>query len=264
MINDFFEEQVFFTTTRISVQGINEIGSSIGTGFIVNVTLKDNTNRRALFLVSNKHVFKDPKGIISFSLNKSKADNTVDLGNLDTYLATDFSSDYYEHPDPEVDLACLNVTGVSIPPKNSFIKFIQEEMISKFDEPRLFPGADVWFVGYPENRYDVTNNLPLLRRGYISSLPKVRFNNRDQFIIDAQVFQGSSGSAVFAPIDGNYKLIGIVTATMIKHGKLQSINTLHQDIGVVQTLGLGIVIKSTKLIELLDIARKKTEEKFRI
>ncbi len=75
-------------------------------------------------------------------------------------------------------------------------------MISDFSEENLVPGVDVWFVGYPANRFDVVNNLPLLRKGYISSIPRVNFNSQEQFIIDAQVYQGSSGSPVFAPIGG--------------------------------------------------------------
>lgn len=249
---DTFEEQVFFTTTRISYQSENLTESSIGTGFIVQAKLKDRDNMSVILLVSNKHVFRDSSGNISFSLNKAKVDGSVDLGNIDTYKIKDFSNRYFEHPDPKIDLACINISVISTPPNNSYFRQINEELISKFDEPNLKPGMEVWFVGYPENRFDSINNLPLLRRGYISSLPKVNYNNNEQFIIDAQVYQGSSGSALFTVIDGHYKLIGIVTATMIKHGKLQTINTAQTNLGVVQTLGLGIVIKSTKLIELID------------
>jgi S1-C subfamily serine protease len=130
-------------------------------------------------------------------------------------------------------------------------------MLADFTEEKLNPGLDIWFVGYPDNRFDSTNNLPLLRRGYISSIPKVDYNSQKQFIIDAQVFQGSSGSPVFAPIGNKYKLIGVVSATMIKHGQLQTIPTLQNGLGVQQILGLGIVIKSTTIVELITEVKRK-------
>mgnify|MGYP003291781313 CR=1 FL=1 len=46
-------------------------------------------------------------------------------------------------------------------------------------------------------RYDKKNNLPLVRTGTIASHPRKDFNGLPQFVIDAQVFPGSSGSPVF-------------------------------------------------------------------
>ncbi len=54
-----------------------------------------------------------------------------------------------------------------------------------------------------------------------------------------------------------FKLIGVVTQTMIRHGKLQTIPTLQTGIGVEQTLGLGIVLKATLIEELVQAAVQK-------
>lgn len=256
-VRDKFEEQVFFTTTRINIPQANGNGTSIGTGFLHKAPLNDGTGRTVTLLISNKHVFQNPNGGISFNFNKKKEDGNPDLGNLHTFSSQDFSGIYTEHPNASIDLACINASVITQEEHNIYYRNIIPNMISDFTEENLNPGVDVWFVGYPANRFDVSNNLPLLRKGYVSSIPRVNFNSKHQFIIDAQVYQGSSGSPVFAPVGGRFKLIGVVTQTMIRHGKLQAIPTLQAGIGVEQTLGLGIVLKATLLSELIEAAVAK-------
>ena len=256
-INDKFEEQVFFTTTRISVSQPDGKGTSIGTGFLHNAYLNDGTNRSIMLLISNKHVFQNPSSEISFTFNKKKDESEPDLGNIHTFSGKEFSGIYTEHPNPNIDLACINASIITHEEHNVYYKHIQAEMISDFTEEEFVPGQDVWFVGYPANRFDVSNNLPLLRKGYVASIPKVSFNAKDEFVIDAHVHQGSSGSPVFSAINGQFKLVGVVTQTMIKHGILQAIPTLQTGLGIEQTIGLGIVLKSTLLKELIAEAVKK-------
>lgn len=256
-INNKFEEQVFFTTTRITIPQTNGTGTSIGTGFLYNAPLNDGTDRNVTLLISNKHVFQNPNGAISFTFNKKDHESEPDLGNIHTFSDSEFAGIYTEHPNPVIDLACINASIITHEEHNVYYKNITPEMISDFKEENFVPGLDIWFVGYPANRFDVSNNLPLLRKGYVSSIPKVDFNSKEEFVIDAQVYQGSSGSPVFAAIDGNFKLIGVVTQTMIRHGMLQAIPTLQTGLGVEQTLGLGIVLKSTLLHELINAAVSK-------
>lgn len=256
-INNKFEEEVFFTTTRITIPQADGVGMSIGTGFLYNVLLNDGTDRSITLLISNKHVFQNPTGEISFTFNRKKQDSEPDLGNIQTFSQKDFSGIYTEHPNSDIDLACINASAITHEEHNIYYRTITPNMVSDFSEDEFVPGLDIWFVGYPANRFDVTNNLPLLRKGYVSSIPKVDFNSKEEFVIDAQVYQGSSGSPVFAAINGHFKLIGIVTQTMIRHGMLQAIPTLETALGVEQTLGLGIILKSTLLNELIDSAVQK-------
>ena len=251
------EEQVFFSTVRISTSKENVEGASIGTGFLISIPVNDATAKKAaILLISNKHVFKDPKHKIELNFTKKqKNENKPDLGKIHKFLGEDYDDLYTEHPNPNVDLACLNISQIGN--HNLYFRVIQEDLISNFEEEELLPGLSVWFVGYPENRYDVSNNLPLLRKGYIASIPKVDYNLAEQFVIDAQVFQGSSGSPVFVSLNDKYKLIGIISQTMIKQGKLKAVPTVQTQIGVDQILGLGIVIKSTLLKELINKALSK-------
>jgi hypothetical protein len=120
------------------------------------------------------------------------------------------------------------------------------ESLADFEEPELSVAAPVFFVGYPEAISDTQNNLPLIRKGIISSHPGFDFDGFPQVIIDAQVYPGSSGSPAFVSL-GNacqtpgsvstFKLLGVVTATYLKN---------------LRPIGLGIVIKATCLKQLID------------
>lgn len=155
-------------------------------------------------------------------------------------------------------MACINISTLIDQYPLIYYKHNPVEILSDFENDKLYPGLEVLFVGYPDNRYDTHNNLPLLRKGYIASMPKVDFNNKKEFVIDAQVFPGSSGSPVYAAIDNSYRMIGVVSHTMIKYGQVQTFPTASS-YGVQQILGLGIVIKSTRLRELLQFTVNKFE-----
>ena len=54
----------------------------------------------------------------------------------------------------------------------------------------------ILIVGYPNGLWDATNNLPIFRRGVLATDYRYGWNGRDEFLIDAAVFPGSSGSPV--------------------------------------------------------------------
>lgn len=249
---DKFEEQIFFSTVRITISRSSGAGASIGTGFIFQTRLNDAKKRSVVLLISNRHVYGDGTQPIILNFHKRKSDSSgPELGQIVTFQDTQFKGVYRVHPDSDVDLACINISVITRPEFNIFYKSVYFGMFSDFSEDDLLPGADVWFIGYPENRFDTMHNLPILRRGYIASMPKVDFNAKKQFVIDAQVFPGSSGSPVFTTLGGKFRLLGVVTETMIRNDQLQATPT-RTALGVQQILGLGIVIKATVVKELIE------------
>lgn len=248
-----FQEQIFFAIVRITIPNQSGTGASIGTGFLYRVPVSD--DRACILLVSNKHVYGDTSQPIELTFHKKDESdpNRPKLGEKVTLSDKSFNSVYTEHPDPAVDLACINISKIGDEGLNIFYKTLDDTVLADFEHQDLLPGGDVWFVGYPENRFDTANNLPVLRRGYIASIPKVDFENRKEFLIDAQVHQGSSGSPVFTALGGRFCIAGIVTQTMIKNQKIQAVPAAHS-LAVSQTIGLGIVLKSSLLKELLDAA----------
>jgi V8-like Glu-specific endopeptidase len=203
-------------------------------------------------LVSNKHVFINPAGKLRISLNQKNDEGSPDYGNIKNFEDVDFHGAYYEHPDPEVDLACVNVSTISS--ENVFYKTLNSEFLKEIDYDFVAQGTEIIFVGYPANRYDMVNNLPLVRKGIIASVPEIDFNGRGQIVIDAQVYQGSSGSPVFVAVNGRYVLLGIVSETMIRHAQLQTLPSALPSLGVQEILGLGIVVKQRHVKELFAYA----------
>jgi len=183
-----------------------------------------------------------------------------DLGQIQPVAIRDFSGHYYEHPDQDVDLACINISAFIAPENKVFFRNLHPEFVENLDFSKVLPGAEVSFVGYPDNRFDSIHNLPIMRKGYLATLPTVNFNGSKQVIIDAQVFPGSSGSPVFVIIDGFYRLLGVISRTMIKNAKLMSIPTQHS-YGVEQTIGLGIVLETVLVQELLEYAKNGLSDK---
>ena len=250
MAKQCFEHQIAYITARIEIK-LHDT-NSIGTGFFYHTSLNDGTNRSITLLISNRHVFLDPKARLIISLNRKKEDDTPEFGNVIIFNQVGFEDGYFAHPDSGVDLACINVGRITR--TDAFYRNLGDDLLNPIDYEKVAVGSEVIFVGYPENRYDVVNNLPLIRKGWIASMPNVDFNGKGQIVIDAQIFQGSSGSPVFVHWDGKYSLLGVVSQTMIRHSQLQTLPVNMPLVGVEQMLGLGIVIKQRHVRELIDCA----------
>ncbi len=248
-----FQEQVFFAVTRILIPMGAGDGESTGTGFIVEVPVK---NERSLFLlVSNKHVYDSNMPFI-LSFHKKKEGGRPSLEENYTLTVSNYSEQIYRHPDDNVDLAALNISSLFL--KNLYVRAINQTMLSDFSNERLLPGEEIWFVGYPEGLFDKKHNLPILRRGYISTVPKVDFGGRKVFMIDAHVHCGSSGSPVFWNYKGKFELLGVVSETMMRRQNIKT-DLIGMSGSVSQALGLGVVIKSICVKELIDSTLKQLE-----
>ncbi len=255
-----FQEQIFFATVRITIPTDTGKGASIGTGFLYRVPVSE--EKHCILLVSNRHVYGDPTKPIQLVFHRRDEADPIrpKLGETVTIEDTKFESVFTSHPDPAVDLACINISKIGHNDPPIFYKNLTDELMPDFEHERLLPGNDVWFVGYPANRFDTSNNLPVLRRGYIASIPKVDFEGREEFLIDAQVFPGSSGSPVFTSIGDQFKIAGVVSQTMVKNEQLQAIPT-GASLGVQQILGLGIVLKASLLSPLLEAATHEIRDR---
>lgn len=255
------QEQLLFTTLRIERLDSQGKLESIGTGFLLTHQVGEDAYK--VYLISNKHVLAGAASI-AITFTKSK-DGEADVGNTLRLPIANVAANVVGHPDPDVDIAILACTNLfNLLPNQLYFKAASYDMLATFDEPELSIAENVYFVGYPDNRYDTTNNLPLIRTGLIASHPKYNFNGKPVFIIDAQVFPGSSGSPVY--IDLTYenmkngqivvgkrtvKLLGIVSATMVRNNQLKAIQTATNFV-TQEVLGLGIVFKSTAIKELID------------
>lgn len=84
-------------------------------------------------------------------------------------------------------------------------------------------------------------------------MPKVDFGGKPEFLIDAQVFKGSSGSPVFVEIDGEWRLAGIVGKNYWTAEEVEYVNA-PANARVRQPLGLGIVYKPKAILDVMEKA----------
>lgn len=191
----------------------------------------DETNGVTL-LITNRHVLKNPNLRTRVVFHKKKLDkNEPSLGDVIAISDKSFEPYYYAHPDPNVDLACLNVStifnvkeGVFALPMGMGIDFPHVN-----DYSTIHAGQEVWFIGYPDGRYDLANNLPILRFGRIASIPEVDFNGETKFLIDAQVFPGSSGSPVLVSVNNKLYFAGVLVESFVRTSPYKQLPVSNND-----------------------------------
>ncbi len=185
-------EQLFFTTVRIEARSADSV--STGTSFVYNYS-KENYQ----FLVSNRHVVEGAdRG--SFFFTKSKNGQPL-LGERFTVVLNDFSHGWHFHPDPDIDIAVMPLGILDEIRKQGtevFFRAIPSTICATPDQMREVDAIeDLIFIGYPNGMYDEVNLTPVARRGTTATPICLDYAGKKQFLIDASIFPGSSGSPVF-------------------------------------------------------------------
>ena len=245
-----WEQTAFFSTVRITVPNQQGKSRSVGTGFFLGLPLvtAENKEKGAVILVTSKHVFGEAAGKLILTYHRTNEDGSGPVKGPGVEIEEDYSNHYVTHPDPTIDLACVGVSGLLAEPR-IFFRYEGPGSVSKLDESDLRAGKKICFVGYPDGRFDSFHNLPIMRFGHIATLPQVDFMGEPAFLIDAAVFEGSSGSAVYAKLGGDYKLIGVVRSYYSREevAEFEALNFKYE-----QALNMGVVLKATLIHELID------------
>jgi hypothetical protein len=253
-------KQLLFTTSLIQTQ------STAGTGFVFNVSTGQ---QAAPVLVTNNHVARAP-GAGSFSLIAASADRErPELGQRLEFAHPDFASLWTSHPDSDVDVAAAFlgpfIQSARMQGKEPFYRAVSTDICPTdavlADLDALEP---IVFVGYPNALYDKSNLTPIIRQGITATPIGLDYDGRPQFLIDASVFPGSSGSPVFI-YQSHYRegqtyhigqsrilFAGVLAAVHVQPATGQIVTSTAPTVAFNQMLDLGIVFNHRAVIETVE------------
>ena len=168
-------ERILYSTVNLHLLDNDSNPNGTGTGFFVSAPVGKN-GLSVVLLISNKHVFKDsPMFRINFHTRK-KGILEPDLSRIFPHLTLGYETAYSEHPNPNIDLACINISNILDKYKDEiYYQTIDQSIFSDLSDSFLDVANRIIFVGYPEGLFDPIHNLPLVRTGIIASHPKIDF-----------------------------------------------------------------------------------------
>jgi len=263
-------EKMMYTTVKLKVE--KSSANEIATGFIFKYFRNKKDNLPVI--VTNSHVVKDWKRI-TFLLNRGDKNNRPIHGDPISFtIQNEGGRIWLFHS--SVDLAimpCGLLLQQSIDKRNvPFYTGIDSTTVPCGKEWEKYHALeDVLVIGYPNGLIDEINNLPIFVKGNTCTHPYFNYYGREEFLINANVYPGSSGSPVFLLDDNFYeksskyqhgrdkaRLLGILYAGYgynIKKNSQICNNVLSSDTNCIP-INICNVIKSNKLIDFEPILRR--------
>ena len=271
-------EKLMYTTTRIET--VDSSGKRYsGTGFFYGIQSKTNPSNLSVWVLTNKHVID---GMKSISICLSQAgDDGKPLLKEPLKCVIENVNFIIRHPGPDVDLcaipASLFVNSLIQAGHNPFYQLFSSKIIPSAEEMKELDSIEqITMIGYPEGLWDAKHNLPLVRNGITSTPVYVDHNGKEEFLIDAACYHGSSGSPVILLNNGSYTnkygdtffganrvyLLGILSQGPLEtiYGEIEikdqpEIKSPIRAKVKIPT-NLGLVIKSSRILELEEVIRK--------
>lgn len=260
-------KKLLFNTVRVDTV-LTDGSEGSGTAFVVSHPHARGTH---LFIVTNRHVVEDvARGGLVFTQGQNGQPR---LGERFQLNIDDFTAAWFMHPDPEVDLAVIPMRPLEAAARDQGVELYYHPIDSRLAlDAATVDGLDaleeVLFVGYPSGVWDQVNLMPILRRGTTATPMGLDFEGRKEFLIDAAVYPGSSGSPVFvyepevaAAVRGaqraKFHFAGVVAAVFFREeaNHIVPAPVPANNTGVAmgsEMIDLGLVIKAGAVIEAMD------------
>ena len=253
-------KKLLFNTIRVDT--VLEDGSEgSGTAFVFSHTTGSGVHT---FVVTNRHLVEGVRsGGLVFTQKKH---GQPALGERFQININDFSHAWFLHPDPEVDLAIIPLRPLEQAARDQgaelYYHAIDSHLVPDAAALRALDAMEqVSFIGYPSGVWDQVNLMPIMRRGTTATPMELNFEGRPEFLIDAAVYPGSSGSPVFvyqpdslrpAQSGGGKKFLfaGVVAAVFFREEANQLVslpvppNNQQPTVMGSEMIDLGLVIKA--------------------
>lgn len=261
-------EKIMYATLQINMLDSN--GNIVGraSGFVFAFCVDKVDGQSVYALVTNRHVLGECSMVQVIFTTADSSGKPIPKNFLPISIPTDCA---IFHPDSDIDLAVLPLgpvfTALQQLGHKPFCTHLDMTIIPSEEKWGDFDAVeDVIMVGYPKGLRDISNNLPIFRRGITATHPGYNYLDKPQFLMDMACFPGSSGSPVFLLNEGTYVdkrmnsitlgsrvyLLGIQYAVpnIKEHGDIEIVQTGNAKIvPVTQTyINLGYAIKSTQLL----------------
>ena len=267
-------KKLLFNTVRVDT--VLEDGSQgSGTAFVVK---HDHLRGSNTFIVTNRHLVDGVRqGGLVFT---QKRNGQPLLGQRFQLNIDQFPQAWFGHPDPAVDLSIIpmrpleqaaNAQGVELYYQPIDTRLIPDESATR----ALDALEEVLFVGYPSGVWDQVNLMPIMRRRTTATPIALNFEGRSEFLIDAAVYPGSSGSPVFVylpetlrpaqSVVKKFLFAGVVAAVFFREEANRPVVTPVPPNGQGMVMGsemidLGLVIKSQSVLEVINAYLGKWRE----
>jgi S1-C subfamily serine protease len=259
-------KKLLFNTVRVDTV-LDDGSEGSGTAFVVSHTHARGTTT---FIVTNRHLVDGVRnGGLVFT---QKRDGQPAIGERFQLNIEDFPAAWFLHPDPEVDLAIIPMRPLEAAANERGVELYYHPIDSRLaldviSSRALDAFEDVLFVGYPSGVWDQVNLMPILRRGTTATPLALDFEGRKEFLIDAAVYPGSSGSPVFiyqpetarvAQGVGNHiQFAGVVAAVFFREEENHLVPAPvpannHSKVMGSEMIDLGLVIKAEAVIEAMN------------
>ena len=225
----------------VPLEACGEPPRFIGTGFI---TVSEEGELNIPILVTSKHVVEDKRVQYRWNLEGEIYRRIVG----EPVEPDQLSFDWVYHPDNSIDIATAIIPGPSIPnePTSRLIGFSLDS-VKSVDEDEL--GESVLYFGFPlgEGASIEHLHLPVVRSGILSQIPE-----GVSFIIEANVFPGSSGSPVLKNMGTDQKIIGVVSSYIPYRDIAVSTQTGNVKVIFEENSGLASVTHSKYITETIN------------
>lgn len=259
-------KKLLFNTIRVDTE-LEDGSEGSGTAFVVSHA---HPRGARTFIVTNRHLVDGVRrGGLVFT---QKRNGQPAFGQRFQLNIEDFPHAWFMHPDPDVDLAIIPMRPLEQAARDQGIELYYHVIDSRLAADAaalrtLDALEEVLFVGYPSGVWDQVNLMPILRRGTTATPIALDFEGRQEFLIDAAVYPGSSGSPVFIyqqdsllpSRSGGRKFLfaGVVAAVFFREeaNHLVPAPVPANNGGMVmgsEMIDLGLVIKAQAVLDMIN------------